>query len=80
MAFRRGWGGELSIPCPKGVPLSGFRYIYERLGLLLIEVNERVKKPVILVCKKAQKVLQVHFKLSGLVIYSYFENGAFTAV
>ena len=78
MAFRRGWGGELSIPRPKGGIL--YRYIYERLGLLLIEVNERVKKPVILVCKKAQKVLQVHFKLSGLVIYSYFENGAFTAV
>ena len=77
MAFRRGWGGELSIPRPKG---GIYRYIYERLGLLLIEVNERVKKPVILVCKKAQKVLQVHFKLSGLVIYSYFENGALTAV
>ena len=41
MAFRRGWGGELSIPRPKG---GIYRYIYERLGLLLIEVNERVKK------------------------------------
>ena len=80
MAFRRGWGGALSIPRPKGVPFSGFRYIYERVGLLLAEVHERVGKPVISVCKKAQKVLQEHFKRSGLVIYSYFENGAFTAV
>ena len=54
--------------------------VYERVGLLLAEVHERVGKPVISVCKKAQKVLQVHFKRSGLVIYSYFENGAFTAV
>ena len=75
MAFRRGWGGELSIPCPKGVPFSGFRHIYERVGLLLTEVHLSF-----LVCKKAQKVLQVHFKRSGLVVYSYFENGAFTAV
>ena len=82
MAFRAGGGGELSLPRPKGVPFSGFRYtyIYERAGLLLAEAHERVEKPVISVWKKAQKVLQEHFKRSGLVIYSYFENGAFTAV
>ena len=80
MAFRAGGGGELSLPRPKGVPFSGFRYIYESVGLLLAEVHVRVGKPVISVCKKAQKVLQAHFKRSGLVIYSYFENGAFTAV
>ena len=79
MAFRRGLGrGTFYTPPERG---TFFRLqVYERVGLLLAEVHERVGKPVISVCKKAQKVLQVHFKRSGLVIYSYFENGAFTAV
>ena len=79
MAFWRGWGGELSIPRPKRGTFFRLQ-VYERVGRLLTAIHERVGKPVISVCKKAQKVLQVHFKRSGLVTYSYFENGAFTAV
>ena len=78
-----GWGrGTFSTPPERGTffRLQVYIYIYERAGLLLAEAHERVEKPVISVCKKAQKVLQEHFKRSGLVIYSYFENGAFTAV
>ena len=50
------------------------------IGLLLAEVHERVGKSVISVCQKARKVLQVCFKRSGLVIYSYFENGSLKTV
>ena len=38
----------------KEVPFSGFRYI-KGLGILLVELYERVGKSVIWVCKRAQK-------------------------
>ena len=34
--------------------------VYERVGISLVEVNERVEKFVILVCRKAQKVQKMH--------------------
>ena len=50
-------------------------------------VCEREDKSVISVCKKAQNVLQMHFMAlkksrtsSGVLIYSYFKDGEFTAV
>ena len=35
--------------------------VYERVGILLVEVYERVAKSVIWVCKRAQKDLQMNF-------------------
>ena len=46
---------------PKGVPFSGFRYIYERIGILLVEVYERVGKSVIWVSEMAQRAEQMNF-------------------
>jgi len=37
---------------PKGVPFSGLRYIYERVGISLVEVYERGGKSVISVGRK----------------------------
>ena len=40
---------------PKGLPFLGCRYTDERLGILLVEVYERVGKSVIWVCERAQR-------------------------
>ena len=37
--------------CPKGVSFLDFKYNYERVGISLVEVNERVVKSVIFVSK-----------------------------
>ena len=51
--------------CPKGVTF--FRpQVYERVGILLVEVYGKVGKSVILVCKKARGLINVfHFFLLG---------------
>ena len=61
--------------------------VYEREGILLVEVYESVGLSVISVPKKAQKGLQIYSKAveksrkrSGFVIYSYFKCSAFTLV
>ena len=61
--------------------------IYEKVGILLFEVYERIVKSVISVYKKAQKSKQIHFmvvkqwrKRSGVMIYSCFKDNAFTVV
>ena len=61
--------------------------VYEREGILLVEVCESVGSSVISVRKKAQKGSQIYFKAvkksrkrSGFVIYSYFKFSAFTLV
>ena len=48
--------------CQKGVPFSGFRYIfvYERVGISLAEVFQKVGKSVILTYKKTEKGCIVH--------------------
>ena len=38
---------------PKGLPFLGCRYTDERVGILLVEVYERVGKSVIWVCERA---------------------------
>ena len=45
---------------PKGVLLSGFRYmkVCIRVGILLVEVFKRVGKSVIWVCEMAQRAAQ----------------------
>ena len=43
----------------KGVPFF-MVHVYQRVGISLVEVNERVGKFVILVCRKAQKVQKMH--------------------
>ena len=40
---------------PKGLPFLGCRYTDERVGILLVEVYERVGKSVIWVCERAQR-------------------------
>ena len=40
---------------PQGVPFSGFRF-YERVGILLVVVYERVEKSVISVCERAAQM------------------------
>ena len=65
-----------------------FRFqVYDREGILLVEVYESVGLSVISVRKKAQKGLQIYSKAvkksrkrSGFVIYSYFKFSAFTLV
>ena len=61
--------------------------VYEREGILLVEVCESVGSSVISVRKKAQKGSQIYSKAvkksrkrSGFVIYSYFKFSAFTMV
>ena len=60
--------------------------VYEREGILLVEVYESVGF-IISVRKKAQKGSQIYSKAvkksrkrSGFVIYSYFKCSAFTLV
>ena len=60
--------------------------VYERVGILLVELYERIVKSVISVYKKDQKSKQRHFmvvkqsrKRSGFMIYSCFKDNAFTA-
>ena len=49
---------------PKGVPFSGFyMHLCARVGILLVEVYERIGKTVILVSKKAQKGLTDAFHI-----------------
>ena len=53
----RSYTGKLR---PKGVPF--FRLlVYERLGILLVEVFKRARKSVIWVCEMAQRAEQVDF-------------------
>ena len=62
--------------------------MYERVGISLVEVYERVGKTVISVGKKAQKrayrcitcLWKELSKRFGFVIYSYFTDSACTAV
>ena len=63
---------------PKRAPFFRLQ-VYERVGILLVKVYERVGKSAILGCKKAWKGLQMHFmavkrsrKSSGFLICSYF--------
>ena len=51
--------------CQKGVPFSGFRniFVYERVGISLAEVFQKVGKSVILTYKKNRKGLQRSVKL-----------------
>ena len=57
--------------------------VYERAGILLVEVYERVGKSVIWVCERAQRAEQVNFmgikpkKRSILAIDSYLNDSAF---
>ena len=59
-------GGGLPImayvgrPHPKRAPFFRLQ-VYERVGILLVKVYERVRKSAISVCKKGQKGLQMHF-------------------
>ena len=60
--------------------------VCERVGILLVEVYERIVKSVISVYKKAQNSKQIHFmvvkqsrKRSGFMIYPCFKDNAFTA-
>ena len=55
--------------------------VYERVGILLIEVFERVGKSVISVSRKAQNGKQIHFmaekksrKRPGFVIFPFFKT------
>ena len=58
--------------------------MYEKVGISLVEVYERVRKTVISVDKKAQNGLAdaLHGceKSLSFVIYSYFKDSAGTAV
>ena len=46
----------------KGIPFSGFSHIiYKRVGILLIEVYERVGESAIWVCERAQRAEQMNF-------------------
>ena len=70
----------------KGVPFFRLQ-VYDRVGILLVEVYESVGLSVISVRKKDQKGSQIYFKAvkksrkrSGFVIYSYYECSAFTLV
>ena len=61
--------------------------VYERVGILLVEVYKRVAKSVTWVCKRAQSGLADTFygfikskKRSIFVIDSYLNDSAFTAV
>ena len=70
----------------KGVPFFRLQ-VYDRVGILLVEVCESVGLSVISVRKKAEKGLQIYSKAvkksrkpSGFVIYSYFKCSAFTLV
>ena len=70
----------------KGVPFFRLQ-VYDRVGILLVEVYESVGLSVISVRKKAQKGLQIYSKAvkksrkrSGFVIYTYFKCSAFTLV
>ena len=61
--------------------------LYERVGILLIEVYERVGKSVIWACETTQSRLTDEFygfiksrKRSIFVIDSYLKDSAFTAV
>ena len=61
--------------------------VYDREGILLVEVYESVGSSVISVGEKAQKGSQIYSKAvkksrkrSGFVIYSYFKFSAFTLV
>ena len=59
---------------PKGAPFSGFRYtwLYERVGISLVEVYERVGNSVILVCnirpKRTNRWILWLWKSSGNVL------------
>ena len=79
MAYR----GRLRL---KGVPFFRLQ-VYDRVGILLVEVYESVGLSVISVRKKDQKGSQIYFKAvkksrkrSGFVIYSFFKCSAFTLV
>ena len=60
--------------------------VYERVGILLVEVYTRVGKSVIWVCERAQRANRCFYgfiksrKRSILVIDSYLNDSAFTAV
>ena len=68
----------------KGIPFSGFKYIYERVEISLVGVYERilsfrlVKSP-----KRAYRCITCLWKelskRSGFAIYSYFKDSAYTA-
>ena len=52
-----------------------FRFqVYEKVWTSPVEVYERLRKSVILVCKKGEKGAH------GFVVYSYFKDSTFTAV
>ena len=54
---------------------------YERIGISLVEVYERVGKEVTWVCKKAHRVYgcEKPRKRSGFLIISYLKDGAVIA-
>ena len=69
---------------PKGLPFLGCRYTDERVGILLVEVYERVGKSVIWVCERAQRANRFYGciksrKRSIFVINSYLNDSAYTA-
>ena len=60
-------GGILSTMAYTGrLPLKGVPFfrlqVYDREGILLVEVYERVGKSVISVCESAQKGSEIRFK------------------
>ena len=70
----------------KGVPFFRLQ-VYDRVGILLVEVCKSVGSSVISVRKKTQTGSQIYSKAvkksrkrSGFVIYSYFKCSAFTLV
>ena len=48
-------------PPERGTFLSGFRVVYERVEILLVEVYKRVGKYVIWVCESSQRAEQINF-------------------
>ena len=70
---------------PKGVPGFLRLQVYEKVGILLVEVHEIIGKSVIWVCERAQRANRWILWLckaekSSFVINSYFNDSAFTAV
>ena len=70
----------------KGVPFFRLQ-VYDRVGILLVEVCKSVGSSVISVRKKTQTGSQIYSKAvkksrkrSGFVIYSYFKCSASTLV
>ena len=81
-------GGVLPIEAPPERGTFFGLQVYARVGILLVEVYERVRKSVIWICEMAQRAgpnrrilwLIKSTKRSIFVIDSYLNDSAFTAV